>query len=220
MFDFRNTKLSTKRPLRDYGKLQRVYGSFVRGNRLQLRKPQLKLKKYLNLGCGANIVPDFISLDYCWVPGIDICWDATKGIPLPDKSLDGIFTEHCLEHVSFTQCGLMLKEFRRLLKPGGCVRIVVPDGELYLDLYQSAKMGDRIEFPYQSIDEVTPMMCVNRVFREYGHLFAYDAKTLETLLLDAGFSHFEKLEFRRGRDKQLLIDSEDRKSESLYVEAY
>jgi hypothetical protein len=42
-----------------------------------------------------------INLDYHWRPGIDICCDITRGLPLPDTYVRGIFSEHCIEHISF-----------------------------------------------------------------------------------------------------------------------
>jgi predicted SAM-dependent methyltransferase len=186
-------------------------------------------KRYLNVGCGKNTHPSFINLDFWWHPGVDLCWDVTKGIPLARNSITGIFTEHCLEHLTFSECVTLMKEFYKILEPYGVVRIVVPDGELYLDLYQKAKRGLSVSFPY--IDEVgardfdedskygfTPMMAVNRIFREYGHLFIYDQMTLENLLKNTGFREIQRVQFIKGRKKELLIDSELRKPQSLYIE--
>lgn len=211
-------KLSLRRPITDYGKVQVACGRLLRGRRFQLRRKQVLTKPYLNVGCGANFHAAFVNLDYDWRPGLDLCWDLRRGVPLPHGSLRGIFTEHCLEHVTFDDCKAALKEFRRLLQPGGTARIIVPDGELYMELYARAKAGEPVTFPYSPPG--TPMMAVNRVFREYGHLFIYDAKTLGMLLQEAGFRSFERTEFLKGRDPTLLIDSPGRAVESLYVEGY
>jgi len=45
--------------------------------------------------------------------------DATKFIPLPDNSLDGIIGSYFWEHITHDDKSKMLKEFYRLLKPGG-----------------------------------------------------------------------------------------------------
>ncbi len=221
--DFPLTRFSRDRPLGSYSRIQILYSRLIRGNRFQLDKLKNNGKRYLNVACGDNAHPDFINLDYQWRPGIELCWDITKGIPFPARSVEGIFIEHCLEHLTYSQCCGVLKEFRRVLQPGGVVRIVVPDAELYLDLYQQSKEGKFIEFPYVSQQDlqngITPMMAVNRVFRDHGHLFAYDAKTLEMMLRNTGFVDIRKESFRTGRDENLMIDSEERKMESLYVEA-
>ena len=221
--DFSSTKLSRNRPFGSYSKIQLLYSWLIRGRRFQLNKLNNNGKHYLNVACGDRAHPDFVNLDYQWRPGIELCWDITKGMPFKARSIKGIFIEHCLEHFTYYQCCGLLKEFHRMLQPGGVVRIVAPDAELYLDLYQKSQQGEFVEFPFVSRQDlqngVTPMMAVNRVFRDHGHLFAYDAKTLEMMLRNAGFADIRKESFRTGWDENLLIDSEERKVESLYVEA-
>lgn len=159
-------------------------------------------------------------MDWSWRPGIDLCWDVTRKLPLPDKSIKGIYTEHMIEHLSFDRIGPLFNEFKRILKKDGTLRIVVPDAELYLDLYQSKKCGENVRFPYE--DEYltdTPMMHVNRIFRGYEHQYAYDFQTLAILLDKCGYSHIIRQSFNNGRDSNLLIDSTSRQVESLYLEA-
>lgn len=206
-------------------RLKSIYISVIRGSRFQLQKEGLKSKLYLNVGCGPNIHENFINLDYLWYSNLDLCWDITKGIPLADNSLLGVFTEHCLEHVSYLDAYKVLLDFRRMLKPGGNLRIVVPDAELFLDRYHKGKLGEKVNFPNgltacgMTPSGITPMMEINRVFRGHGHLFAYDYITLETTLKRAGFVDIRKESFMRGRDSALVIDSEHRAYSSLYVEA-
>jgi predicted SAM-dependent methyltransferase len=186
--------------------------------------------RYLNVGCGTNIKEGFLNLDYNWRPGIDICWDIRKKLPLPDNFLQGIFAEHCLEHITYFECVAFLKEAYRTLLPGGTIRIVVPDGGLYIHLYQRSQIGEVVEFPYvekEGLDDkvedslicFTPMMAINRIFRGYGHQFAYDYETLSAILTHAGFTDMQRVSFMVGRDEVLLIDSEVRRPQSLYVEA-
>lgn len=177
------------------------------------------MKPYLNVGCGAKISSSFINLDFVWRPGIDLCWDVTKGLPLANNQLQGIFTEHCLEHIALDHCRFVLEEFCRVLKPAGILRIVVPDAEHYLDLYHRARNGQPTQFPYMEPSNVTPMMYVNEIFRGFGHRYAYDAQTLKELLIKAGFTDVQKTAFNIGRDPRLIADSDERKVGSLYVEA-
>jgi predicted SAM-dependent methyltransferase len=130
----------------------------------------------------------------------------------------GIYTEHCLEHIPNQQCGDVLEEFRRILKPGGVVRIVVPDGALYCDLYVRAAAGESIDFPYPEPGKL-PMFYVNRIMRDFGHQFIYDFPTLKEMLMAAGFAKVERVAFGKGRDTRLIADQESRSVESLYVEA-
>jgi hypothetical protein len=63
------------------------------------------------------------------------------------------------------------------------------------------------------------MMHVNRVFRSSGHQYAYDFETLARQLNKANFEDITRCDFRKGRDKNLLLDSDGRRVESLYMEA-
>jgi len=213
------------RPISSYSKIRKLYSDIARCRYFQVNKNLLKSKEYLNIGCGPNILNDFINLDYMWMPGVDLVWDITKGIPFENSYFSGIYSEHCLEHLSYQQAKLLLGEIFRLLKPSGLLRIVVPDANLYLQIYQQQQSGKDVSFPYgqtaHDIDDkqITSMMVVNSIFRGHGHLYAYDYETLKVLLEDKGFISVKQEFFRQGRQEKLLVDSESRSHESLYIEA-
>jgi predicted SAM-dependent methyltransferase len=153
------------------------------------------------------------------VPRIDLCWDITEGIPLPDNSLQGIYSEHCLEHFEKSVATDIVRDFHRLLKPTGTFRMVVPDAELYINLYVRARNGEVVKFPYVE-GQCLPIEPLNRIFRDDGHLYAYDFCSMQEMMLSAGFSFATKVSFMHGRDPKLLVDSAERAIESLYVEAW
>jgi predicted SAM-dependent methyltransferase len=207
------------RPLTSYQKVRDFISPIVRGKKWLVRKDRIKGKILMNVGCGPHSKEEFINVDWMWHPGIDICWDiTTKTYPIPSNSLEGVYTEHCLEHITFEKCAENLKEFYRLLKPGGTVRVVVPDGQIYFDLYQAKKTDKSVRLPYDD-EEETPDISINRIFRRHGHLFIYDFETMKLQLERAGFRDIKKESFRTGRDPRLLLDLAERKVESLYVEA-
>src|SRR3712207_5871910 len=98
--DFTNTRLVWNRPITSYSKIQWIISSIIRNRPYFINQAGLRDKEYLDIGCGPNIHRNFINLDYDWRPGIDICWDVSRRLPLADVSLKGVFTEHCLEHLS------------------------------------------------------------------------------------------------------------------------
>ncbi len=216
-------KLFFHRPITSYAKVQALVGR-IRRNRPMFLPRRIEGLGYLDLGCGPNMSRAFINLDYDWKPGVDVVWDITRGLPFRSGSLQGIFTEHCLEHLPFAATAGVLREARRILAPGGRIRIVVPDGEIYLGAYAApTRAAMEAAMPYWESDRVgrwhTPMVSVNRIFRDHGHQFIYDFATLRHMLEDAGFSSIEKRRFREGGDDLRLRDTEHRQCESLYVEA-
>lgn len=203
----------------------RAKSTLLRGQRAQLLWPRNQRCAYLHLGCETRIHEDFVNLDYWAWPGVDLCWDITRGLPFPDRRFAGIFTEHCLEHVSYTEAAHVLGECRRILKPGGVVRLIVPDAELYLRAYDRGKREAGVTFPYgqpadtRSADGQTPLMHLYALFRDHGHKAAYDFLTLECLLKDQGFQAIRREHYMSGRQQALLLDFDWRVCESLYVEA-
>ncbi len=64
-----------------------------------------------------------------------IRWDLRNGIPFADGTFDAVYHSHFLEHIDRTAAPEFLRECRRVLKPGGILRIVVPDLELAAEKY-------------------------------------------------------------------------------------
>ncbi|GAI97240.1 unnamed protein product, partial [marine sediment metagenome] len=88
---------------------------------------------YLNLGGGSNCHPrteyqNYISVDINppssnWA----VKHDLRNPLPLPDGSVTRIHSEDFIEHISVSEIKVLLVECFRLLKPGGMMRIGVPD---------------------------------------------------------------------------------------------
>jgi predicted SAM-dependent methyltransferase len=222
--EFSLTRLSLNRPIRSYAKFQRIYSVLARNRRFQAGKASVRGKNLLNIGCGVRIHPAFVNIDYNWLPGIDLCWDAGRTLPFADSSIAGVFSEHCLEHLSFDAAKGFISEVYRILHPGGVVRIIVPDAELFLRAYCAHSADQSVRFPppyHQRLQEsnATPISLVNSVFRDFGHLYAYDYEELRNLLAMFPFSSICRSGFMDSQHACLLIDTPARRHESLYVEA-
>lgn len=214
--DFSKTKLSLRRHPLDYSKVRTVAGAVLRGWPIRSTP---RLGDYLNIGAGPYAKEGYFNLDYNYAPGIDLFWDLKNPLPMKTGSIGGIFTEHCLEHLEFEVNQRLLRELHRILMPGRTIRIVVPDGEMYVRSYAEGR-----DMPFGSVErsrdpQWTPMQSINMLFYGHGHRFIYDFATMKCCLEEAGFVDVRKEQFGSGRDRKLLIDQEVRRCESLYVEA-
>lgn len=105
------------------------------------------MPRYLNLGCGQRFHPDWVNVDFTATgPGV-IAHDLLNGIPFPTESFSVVYHAHVLEHFPRSQVPQFLGECRRVLKPGGIIRTVVPDLEQIARLYLSALEGALAEDP-------------------------------------------------------------------------
>ena len=77
------------------------------------------------------------------------------------------------------------------------------------------KRGEEVTLPFAKgpcrLTGYTPLMALNRVFHDHGHLYAYDFGDLKALMAQAGFVDITRCDYRSGREARLLIDSEDRR---------
>lgn len=109
----------------------------------------------LNLGCGNRTHEAWINIDYSrtarlkglWFvqPFVSICLpqgylnhDLRHGIPFADGTVDVVYSSHLLEHLEHGYALAFIQECYRVLKPGGVVRIVVPDLEKVVTYYLAA----------------------------------------------------------------------------------
>ena len=187
-------------------------------------------KNYLNVGCGGSGLPKWVNLDLVPAPMVNCLWDARRSLLFCNRSCLGIFSEHFLEHLEPTlEATTFLRECRRVLKPGGRIRILVPDGEAYLKAYaaggwdQLAQLrglqGERND-PWFGHSYENRMELINMVFRQgIQHAFIYDYEALAQALEKAGFKDPRKAKPNDSKDPKLNLDSPQRLSESLIVEA-
>jgi len=99
----------------------------------------------LHLGCGTIYKEGWINIDNNSdknIQKLDLDWDLRNSLPFPDNSVDFIFNEHFLEHLTVEEGIQAIKDFFRVLKPGGTMRIAMPDLEKQL-LYILIKIGKK-----------------------------------------------------------------------------
>lgn len=118
----------------------------------------------LNLGCGHRIHPAWTNVDHSPSmlfrrltpfrkgPGSTaptfLYHDLRQPLPFPPASAAAAYASHVLEHLAPADGARLLAEIHRVLRPGGIVRIVVPDLEFVAHAYlESLEAGRGIPGP-------------------------------------------------------------------------
>ena len=174
---------------------------------------------YLNLGSGPRGLDSahWVNIDGYPDCNVHFVLDFSRGLPFPDQSFDGVFCEHVIEHFTFEDAAQLCTEIARILKPGGVVRIIVPDAERVVRSYIDDPAA---LIAYRGTTGLTAMQVVNDFFRQhYEHQFLFDWETMQRLLGEVGLVAASRCEMADGRRVDLLIDDEKYAWESLYVEA-
>lgn len=123
--------------------------------------------------------------------------DVREKFPFEDESLELIFTEHMIEHLSCAEAQFMLGECYRTLTNGGTVRIATPDLGRLIDLFHTRSRDHTAYLEWiaglNHPESTRPCVVINNAFYNWGHKFLYDFETLQSIILNAGFKVCEKI---------------------------
>lgn len=145
----------------------------------------------MHLGCGNNHFPGWVHLDMNPdLSHVDALWHATDGLPCEDGACQWIYSEHFLEHLSPADGLTLLRDCRRALRPGGVLRIAMPDLRESVRQYWEGDWKAQPWLKQYGFDWIqTGAEMLNIAFREWGHLWLYDREELHRRLKEAGFEH-------------------------------
>ncbi len=137
-------------------------------------------KRLLHIGCGDINDPAFINLDARPLPHVHFVRQDFSRLPMiPDNALDMVYMSHVLEHIPRGKLMQTLKEMERVLKPGGIIRISVPDFDCIVRLYEAA---DR------DIRPITPALMGGQDYAFNFHYCVFNLAYLTDQLTRAGFT--------------------------------
>jgi predicted SAM-dependent methyltransferase len=180
----------------------------------------------LNLGSGPEAAAGWINYDGSWQArlaghrwvaravstalGIEIGhWpravnyrNVRRGLRYDDRSVAVVYASHLVEHLYRDEALALLREARRVLRPGGVCRIVVPDVAAIVGWYLAHQREPAVQKKQPSSDLLMGMMLL-RPERPRGngvlgfvrqwtdlheHKWMYDQEGLVALFAEAGFA--------------------------------
>ena len=169
----------------------------------------------INIGCGKAKLQSWINLDI--EKGADIILDLKKGLPFKDNSIQYIYSEHVLEHFSFNEGQIFLKDCFRILTDGGIIRIATPDLDHIIKKYLSDwKNQEWLSWSEYSFIKTRGMM-LNTYFSWWDHKYLYNEEDLKKQLMNAEFKNVYRCEWSKS-ECHFLCNLETRGDSKLIVE--
>lgn len=158
------------------------------------RNGHLNAKRYnnqikLNLGAGGINYPGYLSVDF-YDKRAHVKMDITK-LDFPDNSVDEILASHVFEHLNPYHALDILKDWRRVLKPGGKLVMEMPDIEQLCKRFVTASTGERygiLNAVYGSVNTTGEGGPDNITSP---HLFGWWPQSLHDHLWNAGYTNIE-----------------------------
>lgn len=200
-------------------------------NTIEFRRARKQVKEMLakkngpimlNMGCGTDYKKGWINIDNNSdhnIKKLDLNWDLTKPLPFDNESVDFIFNEHFIEHLTAEEGVASMRDCMRVLKPGGVLRMATPDLAVMIDKYKNVPISKDKSIKRFKLDFIkTKAERINVGFRNWGHKWIYDWEELERRIKEAGFSKIEQAKKDKSKHKQ-LNRLETREESTLVAEA-
>lgn len=148
----------------------------------RLKAPDLPVRAdgrvLIHLGCGDIAAPGFINVDGSPAPHVHVVTDVRTLDMFGTATADLVYACHVLEHFSQRDHARVLWEWRRVLKPGGVLRLSVPDFDRHLAIYEAC-------------DRDVSSICGPLLGRDEGynaHCWLFNERYLRDVLLETGFT--------------------------------
>lgn len=139
----------------------------------------------LHLGCGPINHPSFINIDKIPAPHVHYVLSIENLLPFEDNSVDLIYACHCLEHFPHRRLTKVLREWFRVLRHDGILRLSVPDFDLLLNIYKESG---------NDINCIQKALLGGQEHKFNYHYSTFTARSLTVLLSKTGFRKIEHWE--------------------------
>jgi predicted SAM-dependent methyltransferase len=147
----------------------------------------------VNLGCWHRHIPGWVHVDLCDMPHIDYK-SGIDALPMfADQTVDLLYSSHSFEYFDRQEAVAVLAEWRRVLKPGGTLRLAVPDFEALIKVYQKTGQVERVIGPLYGRMEIETTSGPAKLY----HKTTYDFASLANLLESNGFEDVARYDWQQ-----------------------
>jgi len=165
--------------------------------------------RYLEIGPGTRRLPGFETLSVIGGRNVDYVADASSRLPFPDGTFDLIYASHVLEHIAWYRTTDALREWVRVLKPGGRIEIWVPDGLKIARAFVAAEDESTLDFHsdgwWRFNESKDPCLWMAGRCFSYGdgtaksdhpnwHRALFGERHLRNVMIDAGLTEIRRLD--------------------------
>lgn len=132
----------------------------------------------LHIGCGAKVLDGYKNVDLLDLSHIDYKTSADNLSMISDNSVDEIYACHVLEHFGRHDTPKVFKEWYRVLKKGGILRVAIPSFEAIVKVYSQG----------MDIEKVMGLLYGGQDYEYNFHYQTFDYVRLERLLKESSFN--------------------------------
>ncbi len=130
------------------------------------------------------------------------------GIPFTDNSVDYLYSSQTLEHFYSDQAEKFIQESYRVLKPGGLIRLTIPDLDYIITLFNNGDLKKALSYFYSP--------STYDLFSRHKYLYNFDL--LKELLEKYGFTEVKRYDIGIGQTPD-IENLDNRPEDTLYAEA-
>ena len=148
--------------------------------------------------------------------------NVAASIPEKENSIDLIYSSHMVEHLDKAETSLFFKNCIKILKPGGILRIVVPDFDILIDKYLNNKDVD--EFIYSSclVGEKPKSLLKKLQYMIQGHGWHHQMFTKKSLKKKLEMHGYKSIKFFKEGESDISFSNKinyfDHEGISIYCE--
>lgn len=138
----------------------------------------------LHVGCGMVDAAGFVNIDLMDAPHVHVQRPIDDLSLFADGCADLVYASHCLEHFGYRHSRTVLAEWARVLRPGGLLRVAVPDFAVIAHAYTAGA----------SLRDIQGLLLGGQDYRLNFHAAFFDEALLRDLMIGVGLTDVRRWE--------------------------